>query len=183
MHSHGSGPPCYLGIVLNKQRDPKSWWVRLFLERSEATLWTVERHAQISGQVKISTSLSGMKVFLTSHVYSKNGAVPDLGENCFAALVHTSNDDNVIWTEQAVNVHSREGRILRKTALTTPGSALAGVCYPRRLTAQGQSAKSCPMPGPCNVIVKPASIWNDLDLSTVWQFVDPSDKPADASMT
>ena len=107
VHSHGSGPACYLGIVLNQQRDDKSWWVRLFLDRKEATLWTVEKHPHVSGQVKISTTLGGMKVFLTSHGKSRNGAVPDLGDNCFAALVHTSDDDNVIWTEQAVNVHGR----------------------------------------------------------------------------
>ena len=103
--------------------------------------------------------------------------MPDVGENCFAALVHTSDDDNVIWTEQAVNFHGREGRILRKTALTPPGSALAGVCYPRRLTAQGQSAECYPMPGPCNVIVKSAST------NIIWHVVDPSDNAADVSMT
>ena len=157
--------------------------MRLFLDRKEATLWTVERHAHVSGQVKISTTLGGnVKVFLTSHGYSKSGAVPDLGENCFAALVHTSDDDNVIWTEQAVNVHGREGRILRKTALTAPGSALAGACYPRRHTAQGQSAEWYPMPGPCNVIVKPASGWNDVDMTIIWYFLDPSDQAADVSM-
>ena len=65
--------------------------------------------------------------------------MPDVGQNCFAALVHKSDDDNVVWTEQTVSVHGREGKILRKTALTTPGSVLAGACYPRRLPAEGQS--------------------------------------------
>ena len=183
VHNHGSGPPCYLGIVLKKQRDGKSWWVRLFLNRKKAILWTVERHAHISGQVKISTTLGGIKVCLTSHGKSRNGAVPDLGENCFAALVHTSDDDNVIWTEQAVNVHGREGSILPKTALATLGSALAGVCYPRRHTAQGQSAEWYPLLGSCNVIVKPAAgVWNDVDLTTVWRFLAPEDQAADVSM-
>ena len=181
MHSHGSGPECYLGIVLNQERDDESWWVRLFLDRMDATLWSLEKHPHVSGLLKISTTVGGRKVFLTSHVKSRNGAVPDLGENCFAALVHPSDDDNVIWAEQRVNVHGREGRILCKTALTTPGSALAGACYPRRRTAQGQSAEWYPLPGSCNVIVKPAAGWNDVDMSTVWNFLDPEDQTADVS--
>ena len=106
----------------------------------------------------------------------------DLGDNCFAALAHTSDDDNVIWTEQMVNVQVLEGKILRKTALTTPGSVLAGAGHPRRLTAQGESAQWYPLPGSCIVIVKPAAGWNDVDVTTVWHFLDPEDQTADVSM-
>ena len=110
--------------------------------------------------------------------------MPDLGHNFYAGLVRTIDDDNVVWTESTVNVHGREGKILRKTALTTPGSVLAGACYPRRLPAEGQSAEWYPLPGSAsNVIVKPAAgVWNDVDLTTVWCFLAPEDQAADVSM-
>ena len=38
------------------------------------------------------------------------------------------------------------------------------------------------MPGPCNVIVKPAAGWNDVDMTSVWHLLDPEDQAADVSM-
>ena len=127
----------------------------------------------MSGLLKLSSTVVGRKVFLTSHGNSRSGAMQDLGPSCFACLVHTTDDDNVVWTESTVNVRGRESKILRKTALTTPGFVLAAASYPRRLSAEGQSNKWWPLPGlTSNVIVKPtAGVWTDVDMTTVWRFV------------
>ena len=165
---HGSRPGSYIGILLNNNRDENSWWLRLVVDGKDATLWTLERHAHVSGQVKLSTMAGGHKLFLTAHGNSCKGSVAGCGTSCFAALVHEYDDDNVIWTEETVNVSGEEGKILRKTALTNLVFFLAGACYPRCLPAHGDLTEWNPLPGCHGIIVKtPVGHWNNVDMTTV----------------
>ena len=153
----------------------------MFKDWKDAFAWSLERHPHISGLLKLSSIAGGRKVFLMSHGNSRSGAVKDLGPNCLACLVHTTDDDNVVWTETTVNVHGRESKILSKTALTTPGFVLAAASYPRRLSPEGQSNEWWPLPGlTSNVIIKPiAGVWKDVNMTTVWHVL-PDEDPAAA---
>ncbi len=165
---HGSGTCLYMGIFLNDKRDEHSWWLRPVLNRKDATLWTIERHAHVSGQVKLSTTVGGHKHFLTAHGQSRGGSVPGCGKNCFAALVHTFNDDNAIWTEHTVTVSGKEGMMLSKRAMTNPGHVLAAASYPGCLPAHGALTQWKLLPDRHGIMVKPPQgHWNEVDTTTV----------------